>query len=211
MVSARTLLKPLVVSAAAVLGAAGCGSAGSSHASVPATRAAATTIVKPPLARFLLTVRGESGFTTETPVFLPTVSSFAAGLPDPQGAAVELRAAGFIAAAIEPLQGAGGPGVSNVQEFSSPHGARQQQAFELRLDKTKTPGVKLRFFPVPGVTNAIGFTETGLGSGGAVNIRWIEGRCQMNLGNQGASPVSLGRAEIASVQSIYRATNGNCP
>jgi hypothetical protein len=87
-------------------------------------------------------------------------------------------------------------------------------AHELRPDviRANGPVANLRFFTVPGIPGARGWTASlpGEPAGRAVgNVLWVQGRCLHVLGNQGPGPFvgPLSRG----ARAIYQRTSGQCP
>ena len=81
-------------------------------------------------------------------------------------------------------------------------------AYDLRPDVIRAGGPieNLRFFTVPGVAGARGWTAS---EPHVANVSWVQGRCYLTLGNQGPGPLA-GRLS-SGVRAIYERTNGQCP
>jgi hypothetical protein len=82
-----------------------------------------------------------------------------------------LTGLGFIAGAHKDLVGPGGrDGVSIVEQFKTPDGARSELADSVRVFKANAQGTKT--FPVPGIPGAVGLAPTGTP---AVNVAFASG------------------------------------
>ncbi len=68
------------------------------------------------------------------------------------------------------------------------------------------PVEDLRYFAVPGVPGARGWTASEPHVG---NVQWVQGRCMLVLGNQGPGPFAGPLSKGA--RAIYERTNGQCP
>ena len=119
-----------------------------------------------------------------------------------------LRSEGFISFTVEPIRGPQSAGVMNVALYETAEGAKHSQAHELRPDVIRAfgPVENLRFFTVPGVPGARGWTASEPQVG---NVVWVQGRCMFVLGNQGPGPF-VGPLSTG-VRAIYERTNGQCP
>jgi hypothetical protein len=69
-------------------------------------------------------------------------------------------------------------------------------------------GSTVKRFDVPGVPGAYGWTATRPGQR-VGNVSWVEGRCEMTLGNADAS--SFVAPLTAGVQAVHRRVAGRCP
>ena len=69
-------------------------------------------------------------------------------------------------------------------------------------------GWRLKRFDVPGVPGAFGWTATKPGQR-VGNVTWVEGRCEMTLGNADAS--SFVAPLTAGAQAVHRRIAGRCP
>ena len=136
------------------------------------------------------------------------VRAFAEEMRLPQADAQRLRREGFISFTVQPIRGPRTAGISNVALFATAEGAKQNMAHELRTDVIRAfgPVADLRYFTVPGIPGARGWTASEPHVG---NLWWVQGRCVLVLGNQGpgpfAGPLSTG------ARAIYRRTEGQCP
>ena len=98
--------------------------------------------------------------------------------------------------------------------YETAEGAKRSLAHELRPDVIRAAGpvANLRFFSVPGIPGARGWTASLPGepaSRRVGNVLWVQGRCMHVLGNQGpgpfAGPLSRG------ARAIYERTSDQCP
>jgi hypothetical protein len=142
------------------------------------------------------------------------VEAFVKGGGLTQAEARRLRSEGFIAFTFQPIHGPRTAGVTNVALYETAEGAKHSMAHDLRPDVIRAlgPVEKLRYFTVPGVPGARGWTASLPGepaSHDVGNLHWVQGRCFLVLGNQGpgpfAGPLSTG------ARAIYERTNGQCP
>jgi hypothetical protein len=97
-----------------------------------------------------------------------------------------------------------------VIEFGSGRSAKQDRDMRLAVAPKQFAPLKIAPFTVPGVPSARGYATTHRGTRIA-NVLWIEGRCELTLGN-----ISSGRADLRVVQhdavrAIERRTRGRCP
>ena len=99
-----------------------------------------------------------------------------------------LRSEGFISFMSQPIRGPRTAGVTNVALYETAEGAKHSLAHELRPDVIRAlgPVENLRYFAVPGVPGARGWTASEPHVG---NVQWVQGRCMLVLGNQGPGPV----------------------
>ena len=95
------------------------------------------------------------------------------------------------------------PGSRRSSLYATAEGAEHSLAHELRADVIRAAGpvANVRFFSVPGLPGARGWTASVRGepaSRGVGNVLWVQGRCMHVLGNQGpgpfVGPLSPGRA-----------------
>jgi hypothetical protein len=170
------------------------------------------------LDRFLMRNGEEPGFRPgaapgATPSSGGTITGFRAFVEDmhlPQADAQRLRREGFISSTFQPIRSPRAAGISNVALFATAEGAQHDMAHELRPDVIRgfgrVPVANLRYFTVPGIPGARGWTASKPHVG---NLWWVQGRCVLVLGNQGpgpfAGPLSRG------ARAIYERTNGQCP
>ena len=126
----------------------------------------------------------------------------------PHADAQRLRREGFISFAFEPIRGPRTAGISNVALFATAEGAKQNMTHELRTDVIRSAGpvANLRYFTVPGIPGARGWTASEPHVG---NLWWVQGRCVLVLGNQGPGPFAGPLS--AGARAIYQRTKGQCP
>jgi hypothetical protein len=119
-----------------------------------------------------------------------------------------LRSEGFISFMSQPIRGPRTAGVTNVALYETAEGAKHSLAHELRPDVIRAVGPveNLRYFAVPGVPGARGWTASKPHVG---NVQWVQGRCMLVLGNQGPGPFAGPLSKGA--RAIYKRTNGQCP
>ena len=195
-------------------GLAACGDGddgGDAAVSTPGPRSSA-----PDLKRFLMRKGEEPGFRPgAAPGAMPrsgeTITGLKAFVTDMRlGPADErrLRSEGFISFTVEPIRGPQSAGVMNVALYETAEGAKHSLAHEVRPDVIRAfgPVENLRFFTVPGVPGARGWTASEPHVG---NVQWVQGRCMFVLGNQGPGPF-VGPLS-AGVRAIYKRTDGQCP
>jgi hypothetical protein len=123
-----------------------------------------------------------------------------------------LRRAGFISLTFQPLSGdRGNAGVSTVLLFKTPEGARDWLRYETSDEgiDSMVPGAKPRRFRVSGVPGARGWTGRDRHGNPIGHVFWVQGRCELLLGNEGkgdfVEPLSIG------ARAIYDRTDGTCP
>jgi hypothetical protein len=111
-----------------------------------------------------------------------------------------LRRLGFVAAVREDLVGSGGvPGLSMVEQFRSPGGARGELAAVVQQFKTSIPPpARFTSFAVPGIPAARGLAATG--DTGA-NVAFTKGSYYYLVGAAGAPPGTPGGPNHASVSA----------
>jgi hypothetical protein len=163
--------------------------------------------------RFLLARGEEPGYQPSGPVEkLSSAEEFAARGPRPQAEARRLRDEGFVSFVRRPLEGKEGPGVTSLMLFTSAAGAKREAAAERRNLDVDFQGWKLKRFDVTGVPGAFGWTARKPGHR-VGNITWVEGRCNMTLGNEvdNEETSSLVAPLIAGVRAVHRRVAGRCP
>ena len=123
-----------------------------------------------------------------------------------------LRRAGFISITFQPLNGDdGNSGVTTVLLFKTAEGARDWLEYETSDEgiDSMVPGAKPKRFTVPGVPGARGWTGGDRRDHPIGHVFWVQGRCEMVLGNEGegdfVKPLSIG------AKAIYDRTKGVCP
>lgn len=202
--------------ATVVIGLAACGGDDGDENTAQAAANETPPSGVPDLDRFLMRRGEEPGFRPEAaPGAMPSsgetitgVRAFAEEMRLPQADAQRLRREGFISFSVQPISAPRTAGISNVAVFASAKGAKHNMAHELRPDVIRAfgPVENLRYFTVPGIPGARGWTASEPHVG---NLWWVQGRCVLVLGNQGpgpfAGPLSTG------ARAIYRRTEGQCP
>jgi hypothetical protein len=206
----------LVVAAALALAGAGCGDDDDSSKAraTPTTASSQQT----GLEKFLLKDGEEPGFergaqSDARPSALQTltgVDAFATEMRlSPQDKA-RLQSEGFISFTVAPIRGVGNDsaGLTNVALYATAAGAAKSLAHDLKPDVIQEGGPLqgLRFFDVPGVPGARGWSAT---EPPVANVAWVEGRCYLVLGNQGSG--SLSGPLTAAVQAMHARIAGHCP
>jgi hypothetical protein len=163
------------------------------------------------LERFLMQAGEEPGFEPiEEPRTDHGVQSLAGGFPADE--VERLRRAGFISITFQPLSGDdGNAGVTTVLLFKTAEGARDWLEYETSDEgiDSMVPGAKPKRFRVPGMPGARGWTGRDRHDNPIGHVFWVQGRCEMLLGNEGegdfVKPLSIG------AKAIYERTKGVCP
>ncbi|HZO60150.1 MAG TPA: hypothetical protein VFB51_10700 [Solirubrobacterales bacterium] len=175
-----------------------------------ATTAAAQP-AKADLERVLMQAGEEPGFEpVEEPRTDHGVQSLVGGYSADE--VERLRRAGFISITFQPLSADdGNAGVTTVLLFKTAEGARAWLDYETSNEgiDSMVPGAKPKRFTVPGVPGARGWTGRDRHDNPIGHVFWVQGRCEMLLGNEGegdfVKPLSIG------AQAIYDRTKGVCP
>ena len=128
------------------------------------------------------------------------------------GEVERLRRAGFSSITFQPLSGDdGSAGVTIVQLFKSAEGARDWLRYETSDAgiEQAIPGAKPRRFTVRGVPGARGWTGKDRHGNPIGHVYWVQGRCEMVIGNEGEGDY----VELLSTgaKAIYQRTRGRCP
>ena len=125
-----------------------------------------------------------------------------------------LSSEGFLSLTFQPIRGPRSAGVTNVSLYETAEGAKRSLAHELRPDVIRAAGpvANVRFFSVPGIPGARGWTASLPGAPASRrvgNVLWVQGRCMHVLGNQGPGPFvgPLSRG----ARAIYERTSDQCP
>lgn len=168
------------------------------------------------LTRFLMRKGEEPGFRPGAlPGALPrsreTITGVKALVKDMRLAPADarrLRSEGFISLTFQPIRGPRTAGITNVALYETAEGAKHSLAHDLRPDVIRAlgPVENLRYFTVPGIPGARGWTASKPRVG---NVHWVQGRCMLVLGNQGPGPFAGPLS--AGARAIYERTNGQCP
>jgi hypothetical protein len=211
-----------VALATLVIGIAACGNDGDNRPTAPETANAAPRAVAEDLGRYLMRRDEEPGFRPgaapgATPRERETVTGVKALVNEWDLTAADerrLSREGFISFTSQPIRGPRSAGVTNVSLYETAEGAKRSVAHELRPDviRANGPVANLRFFSVPGIPGARGWTASLPGepaSRAVGNVLWAQGRCLHVLGNQGPGPFvgPLSRG----ARAIYERTSGRCP
>ena len=136
------------------------------------------------------------------------VDAFAKEMRLPPAEVRRLRSGGFMSFTVAPIRGPRDTaGLTNAALYETAEGAKRSMANDLRPDVIRAFGpIKgLRFFSVPGVPGARGWTAS---EPPVANALWVQGRCYLTLGNQG--PGRLEDRISKGVQAIYQRTKGLC-
>jgi hypothetical protein len=213
----------VVVLATLVIGIAACGGDGERRPTAREAAKATPPAVAEDLGRYLMRRDEEPGFRPgaapgATPRERETVTGVKALVNEMNLAAADerrLSAEGFVSFTAEPIRGPRAAGVTNVALYETAEGAERSLAHELRPDVIRATGplANLRFFSVPGIPGARGWTASLPGDPASrrvvANVLWVQGRCMHVLGNQGPGPFvgSLSRG----ARAIYERTNTRCP
>jgi hypothetical protein len=163
------------------------------------------------LERFLMQAGEEPGFEPiEEPRTDHGVQSLAGGFSADE--VERLRRAGFISITFQPLSGDDhNAGVTTVLLFKTAEGARDWLEYETSDEgiDSAVPGAKPKRFTVRGVPGARGWTGRDRHDNPIGHVYWVQGRCEMVLGNEGegdfVKPLSIG------AKAIYDRTKGVCP
>jgi hypothetical protein len=179
----------------------------------PASDATTRSTPTTGLERFLL-VRGEEpGYRPNGSVDTVTdVNEYAAHDGLTQHDARRLRDMGFDQLLSQPLAGAHGVGVTSLMLFRTAAGAKSQAAEERRHLEIDYAGWTVKRFHVPGVPDAFGWTATRL-SDRVGNVRWVEGRCVLTIGNASRDTPATSFVEplTTGAQAMHRRIAGGCP
>jgi hypothetical protein len=161
--------------------------------------------------RFLMQAGEVPGFEPiEEPRTDQGVQSLAGGFSS--GELERLRRAGFISITFQPLGGDDrNAGVTTLLLFKTAEGARDWLEYETSDEgiDSAVPGAEPKRFTVPGVPGARGWTGRDRHDNRIGHVYWVQGRCEMVLGNEGegdfVKPLSIG------AKAIYDRTKGACP
>jgi hypothetical protein len=202
--------------AALVIGLAACGDDGDKKPTAPEAANGTSRAPSQNLGPFLMRDGEEPGFRQgAAPGAMPSardtiegVEAFVADLGLPPADERRLRREGFISFMVQPIRGPKSAGLSNVALYETEEGAAHSLAHDLQPEVIRSGGPieGLRFFRVPGIPGARGWTASEPHVG---NVMWVQGRCMLVLGNQGPGPFvgPLSRG----ARAIYERTNGQCP
>ena len=211
-----------VALATLVIGIAACGNDGDNKPTAPEAANATPRADAQDLGRYLMRRGEEPGFRPgAAPGAIPrereTITGVKALVNEwhlPAADERRLSSEGFISFTSQPIRGPRSAGVTNVSLYETAEGAKRSLAHDLRADVIRADGpvANLRFFSVPGVPGARGWTASLPGepaSRAVGNVLWVQGRCLHVLGNQGPGPFvgPLSRG----ARAIYERTSGQCP
>ena len=136
------------------------------------------------------------------------VDAFAKSMGLPPAEVRRLRSEGFISFTVAPIRGPRNTaGLTNAALYETAEGAKRSMTHDLRPDVIRAYGPieNLRFFTVPGVPGARGWTAS---EPHVANVLWVQGRCYLTLGNQG--PGRLEGRLSTGARAIYERTKGRC-
>jgi hypothetical protein len=219
VVASRAQAVVVALSLLAALTIAACGGSGHTTtstrsgtpppgATVPAQRAVpAGTITR--LQGMLPTSADEPGFTLSPSQAATTVSAWVADTGAAASQTAVLRRDGFVAAVFAQGGNAttGAQQTASVAEFGGAASARTESNGELAAARSAALG-PTHELTVAGVPGAQGLRTTGT-NGPVADVFWIQGRCALSLGYQGAG---LSTALLAhTVHSAYERTRNDCP
>jgi hypothetical protein len=205
-----------VALATLVIGITACGDDGVNKPTAPEAANATPRADAQDLGRYLMRSDEEPGFRPgaapgATPRERETITGVKALANEwdlPAADERRLSREGFISFTSQPIRGPRTAGVTNVALYETAEGAKHSMAHELRPDVIRAlgPVENLRYFAVPGVPGARGWTASKPHVG---NVQWVQGRCMLVLGNQGPGPLAGPLSKGA--RAIYERTNGQCP
>jgi hypothetical protein len=211
-----------VALATLAIGIAACGSDGDSKPTVRQAAKATPRAEAQGLGRYLMRRGEEPGFRPgAAPGAMPServtvtgVNALVAELHLPLADEQRLSDEGFVSYMAGPIRGPGSAGITSIELYETAEGARRSLAHELRPDviRAGAPLRNLRFFDVPGIPGARGWTASLAGepdSRALGNVYWLQDRCVHALGNQGPGPFvgPLSRG----ARAIYERTSRRCP
>jgi hypothetical protein len=165
------------------------------------------------LEQFLMRDGEEPGFRPDGDAFtVEGLDAFAAHARLLPAEVQQLRENGFISfTARRTLKGRDAAGVSEVRLFTTPEGARNEMAYELRASTIHAilPETKIRRFTVRDVPGARGWTGSDLHGNPIGTVHWVQGRCMLVLVSEG--DVRFVDALSTGARAIYERTGGDCP
>jgi hypothetical protein len=207
--------RPLIavgLSALAVLLSA-CGDDGDEKTAAPATTNRSAEPEAPDVEPLLMREGEQPGFRPDGDAFtIEGVEAFASGPEFTEADAKQLRQNGFISfTQRRTLRGRDAAGVSEVLLFSTPEGARNEMAYELRARTihARLPRTEIRRFTVRGVPGARGWTGSDLHDNPIGTVQWVQGRCMLVLVSEGEIPFVDSLSTGA--RAISERTGGGCP
>jgi hypothetical protein len=205
----RTAFTVLLI--VSLLGIAACGDDNGDEGGTTAAESDEAQPAKGNLERFLMQAGEEPGFEPiDEPRTDHGVQSLAGGFSADE--VERLRRAGFISITFQPLSGDDhNAGVTTVLLFKTAEGARDWLEYETSDEgiDSAVPGAEPKRFTVRGVPGARGWTGRDRHDNPIGHVFWVQGRCEMVLGNEGegdfVKPLSIG------AKAIYDRTKGVCP
>jgi len=165
------------------------------------------------VSRFLMRNGEEPGFHPEGDAMTVVgVNALANRWGLAPAAAQQLRERGFISFTTRrTVRGRDAAGVSEVLLFTTPEGARDQMAYDLRASTIHAtlPKTKIRRFTARDVPGARGWTGRDLHGNPIGTVQWVQGRCLLMLVSEGDIPF----VDVLSsgARAIYERTGGDCP
>jgi hypothetical protein len=206
----------LLVMATLAIGLSACGGDDAVESTAPEAANGNARAGAQDLDRFLMRKDEEPGFrpgarpgqAPRSRVTITGVNAFVKDMRLAPADARRLRSEGFISFMSQPIRGPRTAGVTNVALYETAKGAKHSLAHELRPEVIRAfgPVENLRYFAVPGVPGARGWTASEPHVG---NVLWVQGRCMLVLGNQGPGPFAGPLSKGA--RAIYERANGQCP
>lgn len=208
---ARSLILSVTLGAAVLAGCGGSSKQPATGSSGPSTSAPSVPAAPPPgiLGR-VLTSNELPGFSGSPGRVDNSVASWeaASGVPAAQRAADEkqLVELGFVRGVQENLSNGSAPGLSLVEQFKTPKGARAEEAARTVLFKKVIAGQgTYTAFAVPGIPGALGYGVVQGGQGG-INVAFTKGAYYYlegeDLAGQGVKAGMAGL--VAAAQRLYR-------
>jgi hypothetical protein len=159
-----------VALATLVIGIAACGNDGDNRPTAPEAANATQRAGAQDLGRYLMRRDEEPGFRPGTaPGATPReretvtgVKAFAKEMQLAPADAQRLHREGFVSFTVQPIRGPGSAGLSNVTLYETADASKRSLAHELRPDVIQVGGpvANLRFFSVPGIPGARGWTAS---------------------------------------------------
>ncbi len=148
-----------------------------------------------------------AGFTAQgDPSVAPTIAQLLQQIQTPSyqlaSETARYKRLGYVTSASQNLNSAKGPGISVVEQFRSPAGARSEFAYNLANFTRGTGQLK---FSVPGIPHSGGFGGSGPNNG--VNVAFADGDYYYLVGEQPSAPANRA-AVIASAQKLYHRVHG---
>jgi hypothetical protein len=201
----------MVLLIGSLLGVAACGADNDDGGAATAAGSDEAPPAEVNVERFLMQAGEEPGFE---PVGDPRtdrgVQSLVGGYAPEE--VERLRRAGFRSLTFQPLSGdRGSAGVTTVLLFKTAEGARDWLDYETSDAgiESMVPGAKPRRFTVPGVPGARGWTGRDRHDNPIGHVFWVQGRCEMLIGNEGKGDF-VKRLSVGA-RAIYDRTRGVCP